>query len=94
MSYSNPITYSNSITIAPNPASTQVNINFSNITDLNGGTIKIINSLGQQVTTSPITTTGTNNTMALNTWGSSGLYFVQIINTQGQIVDIKKIVLQ
>jgi hypothetical protein len=94
LSYTIPIVYSNNITIAPNPASTQININFNNITNLNGGTLKIINSLGQQVATTPITTSGTNSTMQLATWGGSGMYFVQIINPQGQIVDIKKIILQ
>jgi hypothetical protein len=84
----------NNITIYPNPASTQVNIAFNNISDLNGGSIKIINSLGQQVATTPITTSGTNSTMQLATWGGNGMYFVQIINPQGQIVDIKKIILQ
>lgn len=94
LSYTNPIAYSNNITIAPNPASTQININFNNISDLNGGSIKIINSLGQQVATTPITTSGTNTTMSLDTWGGTGLYFVQILNAQGQILDIKKIILQ
>ena len=94
LSYNNPVTYANNITIAPNPASTQININFNNITNLNGGTLKIINSLGQEVATTPITTSGTNSTMQLATWGGTGMYFVQIINPQGQIVDIKKIILQ
>jgi hypothetical protein len=94
LSYTNPIAYANNITIYPNPASTQINITFNNISDLNGGSIKIINSLGQQVTTTPITSTGTNSTMILSSWGGTGLYFVQIVNPQGQIVDIKKIILQ
>ena len=94
LSYTNPVTYANNITIAPNPASSQININFNNITNLNGGTLKIINSLGQEVATTPITTSGTNSTMQLATWGGTGMYFVQIINPQGQIVDIKKIILQ
>jgi hypothetical protein len=94
LSYTNPVAYANNITIYPNPASTQININFNNITNLVGGSVKIINSLGQQVATTPITTTGTNSTMLLSTWGGSGLYFVQILNPQGQIVDIKKILLQ
>ncbi len=94
LSFINPIVWANNITIAPNPASTQVNISFNNISDLTGGTIKIMNSLGQQVATTPITATGTNTTMALNSWGGTGLYFVQIVNAQGQIVDIKKIILQ
>ncbi len=94
MSHTNPVAYANNITIYPNPASTQININFNNITDLTGGTIKIINSLGQQVATTPITLTGSSTSMALGSWGGNGVYFVQIINAQGQIVDIKKIILQ
>lgn len=94
LSFNDPVTWANNITIAPNPASSQININFNNISDLNGGTLKIINSLGQQVATTPITTSGTNSTMQLATWGGTGMYFVQIINPQGQIVDIKKIILQ
>lgn len=94
LSFNDPVTWANNITIAPNPASTQININFNNITNLNGGTLKIINSLGQQVATTPITNSGTNSTMELATWGGTGMYFVQIINPQGQIVDIKKIILQ
>ena len=94
LSYTNPVTYANNITIYPNPANTQVNISFNNITDLTGGNINIINSLGQQVATTPITLSGTNTTMPLNTWGGTGLYFVQILNAQGIVVDVKKIILQ
>jgi hypothetical protein len=94
LSYTNPIAYANNITIYPNPANTQVNISFNNIIDLTGGQIRIINSLGQQVATTPITLSGTSTTMSLATWGGTGLYFVQILNTQGQILDIKKIILQ
>lgn len=94
LSYTNPVTYSNNITIYPNPANTQVNISFNNITDLTGGNINIVNSLGQQVATTPITLSGTNTTMPLNAWGGTGLYFVQILNAQGIVVDVKKIILQ
>jgi hypothetical protein len=94
MSYTNPVAYANNITIYPNPASTQININFNNITDLTGGTIKIINSLGQQVVSTPITLTGTSTSMALGSWGGNGIYFVQILNAQGIVVDVKKIILQ
>ena len=94
LSFNDPVTWANNIIIFPNPASSQININFNNITNLNGGTLKIINSLGQEVATTPITTSGTNSTLQLATWGGTGMYFVQIINPQGQIVDIKKIILQ
>jgi hypothetical protein len=94
VSYINPVVYANNITIYPNPANTQVNISFNNITDLTGGSINIINSLGQQVATTPITISGTNTTLSLNTWGGTGLYYVQILNAQGTVVDVKKIILQ
>jgi hypothetical protein len=94
LSFNDPVTWANNITIFPNPASSQININFNNITNLNGGTLKIINSLGQEVATTTITTSGTQSTMQLASWGGTGMYFVQIINPQGQIVDIKKIILQ
>jgi hypothetical protein len=94
LSYDSPILYANNITIFPNPASTQININFNNITNLTGGTIKIINSIGQEITRTPITASGTNSTITLSNWGGTGLYFVHILNSQGQIVDIKKIILQ
>lgn len=94
LSFNDPVTWANNITIAPNPASSQININFNNITNLAGGSINIINSLGQSVATTPITATGTQTTMQLSVWGGTGMYFVQIINPQGQIVDIKKIILQ
>ena len=94
LSFNDPVAWANNITIAPNPANSQININFNNITNLNGGTLKVINSSGQQVASTPITLSGTNTTLALTTWGGAGLYFVQIINAQGQIVDIKKIILQ
>ena len=94
LSFTDPVAWANNITIAPNPANSQININFNNITNLNGGTIKIINSLVQEIATTPITLSGTNTIMQLSTWGGAGIYFVQIINPQGQIVDIKKIILQ
>ncbi len=94
LSYTNPVTYANNITIYPNPANTQVNISFNNITDLTGGNINIVNSLGQQVATTPITLSGTNTIIPLDTWGGTGLYFVQILNAQGIVVDVKKIILQ
>ena len=94
LSYTNPVAYANNITIYPNPANTQVNISFNNITDLTGGNINIINSLGQQVATTPVTLSGTSTILSLNTWGGSGMYFVQILNAQGIVVDVKKIILQ
>jgi hypothetical protein len=35
LSFNDPVTWANNITISPNPASSQININFNNITNLN-----------------------------------------------------------
>ncbi|MCX6183863.1 MAG: T9SS type A sorting domain-containing protein [Flavobacterium sp.] len=85
---------SNLVSISPNPTSDNIKIQLKNITELNGGTINIINSLGQVIITTPIKITEMNNSIELNTLGSKGIYFVQIINSKGQLIDVKKIILQ
>jgi hypothetical protein len=45
----NPPNNTNTIKIYPNPASTHVTINYGNYAIMNGYSLKIINSLGQQV---------------------------------------------
>lgn len=88
----NPISYSNTIKIYPNPANDHVTINYGNYTSMNGYTMKITNSLGQTVFTTPISQQ--TSYVALSTWSGSGLYFVYIIDGTGNTIDIKKIVLQ
>jgi len=89
----NPITYQNKIKIFPNPTNDQITINFgSNYTTMNGYTLKIINSLSQTVYTTPINQIQT--TVNLSTWTGNGIYFVHLIDSTGNIIDIRKIVLQ
>lgn len=88
----NPITYQNTIKIFPNPTHDQITINYGNYIAMNGYTLKITNSLGQVVFTTPINQA--QSTVNLSTWNGNGLYFVNIIDATGNIIDIKKIVLQ
>lgn len=88
----NPITFKNTIKIYPNPANDHITIDYGNFTSLNGYQLKIINSLSQQVFQTNISQK--NDYLNLTTWGGNGLYFVQIIDPQGNIIDIKKIVLE
>ena len=88
----NPVTYNNTIKIFPNPTNDHITIDYGNVTSLNGYELKIINSLSQQVFQTNITQK--SNYLNLTTWGGNGLYFVQIIDPEGNIVDIRKIVLQ
>ena len=88
----NPVTYNNTIKIFPNPTNNYITIDYGNFASLNGYQLKIINSLSQQVFQTNITQQ--SNYLNLTSWGGNGLYFVQIIDPQGNIIDIRKIVLQ
>ncbi len=88
----NPVTYQNTIKIFPNPTHDQITINYGNYSAMSGYTLKITNSLGQVMFTTLINQA--QSTVNLSTWTGNGLYFVNIIDATGNIIDIKKIVLQ
>lgn len=89
----NPVTYGNTIKIYPNPTFDHVTIDCgNNFSTLSGYTIKISNSLSQTVYTSLVTQQTT--TIDLNTWTGNGIYFVHLIDSNNNTIDIKKIVLQ
>jgi hypothetical protein len=88
----NPVTYNNTIKIFPNPANNHITIDYGNFATLNGYQLKIENSIGQQVFQTNITQQ--TDYLSLNNWGGNGLYFVHIIDAQGNTIDIRKIVLQ
>jgi hypothetical protein len=80
------------LSIYPNPASTHITIDYGNFSIMNGYQLVIENSLGQQVFQTTINQQ--SDYLSLATWGGNGLYFVHIIDTQGNTIDIRKIVLQ
>lgn len=82
----------NTIRVFPNPANDHITIHYGNFTSMTGYQLKIENSLGQQVFQTSISQQ--SNYLSLNNWGGNGLYFVKIINPQGNTIDIRKIVIQ
>jgi hypothetical protein len=89
----NPISYSNTIKIFPNPANDKINIDFgSNYEAMNNYTLKITNSISQVVFSTKVNKQ--KNIIALNTWSGNGIYFVHVIDENNNTIDIKKIVLQ
>jgi hypothetical protein len=88
----NTVTYNNTVTIYPNPANDQITINCGNIANVVGYQIKITNSLGQVMFNQPMNTQ--QYVVPINTWTGQGMYFVSIINAQGQTINTKKIILQ
>jgi hypothetical protein len=82
----------NTILIYPNPASDHITIDNGNYTAMAGYTIKIENNAGQQVFQSLINQA--QFYVDLSTWTGNGLYFVHLIDAQGNTVTVRKIVLQ
>jgi hypothetical protein len=82
----------NTIKIYPNPTSGQIVIDYGIFTRMNGYTIRINNSVGQQVFSSLINKQ--QSTVNISSLGSKGIYFVQIIDPQSKVIDTRKIVLQ
>ena len=82
----------NTILIYPNPASDHVTIDNGNFAAMAGYSIKIENNAGQQVFQSAITQA--QFYVDLSTWTGNGLYFVHLIDAQGNTVTVRKIVLQ
>lgn len=89
----NPVTYRNSIKIYPNPAYDHITIdNGSNYSTLAGYTLRIDNSIGATVFSTSINQQ--SYTVDLNTWTGNGLYFVYLIDSSGNTIDVRKIVVQ
>lgn len=87
-----PVTYNSTVSIYPNPANDQITIDCGNLDNVTGWNIKITNMLGQEVFSQPMNTQ--QYVIPLNTWTGKGMYFVKIINSENDVVNIKKIVLQ
>ena len=88
----NPPNNSNTIKVFPNPANDHITINYGNYVIMSGYQLKIENSLGQQVFQTNISQQ--SDYLQLSNWGGNGLYFVHIIDPQGNTIDIRKIVIQ
>ncbi len=88
----NPVPYTSSVSIYPNPANDHITIDCGNIANVTNWSIKITNILGQEVFNQPMNTQ--QYIVPLNTWTGTGMYFVKIINAQNEVLNIKKIILQ
>lgn len=88
----NPITFTNTIKIYPNPTNDHITIDYGTFALLNGYQLIIENSLGQQMFQTPINQQ--SSYVSLSSWTGNGLYFVHIIDSLGNTIDIRKIILQ
>jgi hypothetical protein len=88
----NPVTYSNTILMYPNPSNEQLTIDYGDYATLAGYTLKIFNGIGQEIHSANINQQ--QEVLPLGTWGGAGNYQVVIYNAQGVPVDTRTIVLQ
>ena len=84
--------YPNTIKIFPNPTQDQITVTFENYNSLSGYSLKIVNSLGSLVYSTNITQQ--QSYISLSNLGGSGLYFMYVKDCSGNIIDVKKIILQ
>lgn len=88
----NPPNNLNTLKVFPNPASTHITIDYGNFNAMSGYTLKIVNSVGQIVFTTPINQQ--TSYIDLSTWTGNGIYLVQIIDPQNNTIENRKIVIQ
>jgi hypothetical protein len=90
---SNPVIYQNSIRVYPNPTSQVLNIDCGiNYQGLSMNSIRITNSLGQVLFSNPIDKQFFQ--LDLLGWTGNGLYLIYILDSQNNIIDVRKILLQ
>jgi hypothetical protein len=88
----NPPVYQSTVTIYPNPANDQITIDCGNLANVSGWTIKIVNTLGQEVFSGAMNTQ--QYVVPLNSWSGQGVYFVKIYDASNNLLNTKKIILQ
>lgn len=88
----NPPVYQSTVTIYPNPANEQITIDCGNLANVSGWTIKIVNTLGQEVFSGAMNTQ--QYVVPLNSWSGQGVYFVKIYDASNNLMNTKKIILQ
>jgi hypothetical protein len=82
----------NRMKVYPNPSTGQVFIDNGNYALLPNYSLKIVNTLGQQVFSSLINSPAFM--INLSQFGGPGIYFLQIMDPGGQMVEEKKIILR
>ena len=88
----NPVAYGNTLKVWPNPGNTAITLDAGNLSSMQGWKIRISNSLGQEVYPATLISQQ-QQVLSMSTWGGNGLYLLHLINPQGHITEVKKIVL-
>lgn len=79
------------IKLFPNPTNSILNVDFGNYLSLDGFSLSISNLNGQEVYNSKINQAST--TINIANLGASGTYFVKVIDKLGNVIEVKKLIL-
>jgi hypothetical protein len=82
----------NRLLIYPNPAKDHITIDYGVFGRMSGYTLKIVNTLGQIVFSTPINQQ--TSYINLSTWTGKGMYYVEIYDASNTLTENRKIVLQ
>ncbi len=82
----------NVLSVYPNPAKDFLIIDNGDVASMNGYSIKIVDLTGKIIYTNTITTAKTQ--IAINDFGSKGIYILQVLDSNNVVVQNKKIVLE
>lgn len=79
------------IKIYPNPTNSFLMIDYGSISQLNNYSVVIQNTIGQKIYEAKITSEKV--TIDISKWGGKGLYYLNILNENGNIIQTRKIIL-
>ena len=82
----------NTLRVYPNPAKDIIYIDNGDYPTMTSYSVKIVNHIGQEVFTSAINQQSFDIDISL--FGSTGLYYIQIIDSNNAIIDTRKIILE
>ena len=88
----NPVQFEHSVKAYPNPAKDHLVMDIPSAMVTQGYSIDIKNAAGQSVFQSQLNQAQLQ--IDLTTWGNGGLYFLHLLDSNGSMVDVKKIILQ
>ncbi len=82
----------NTLKVYPNPAKDYIFINTGDYTRMSGYRLKIVSQLAATVYETKIE--DALYEVNLNSWKGKGMYFVYVIDSDGKIIDIKKVIIE
>jgi hypothetical protein len=82
----------NTLKVFPNPASSQITIDYGNFNEMSGYTLTIVNSLGQSVFSTPINQQ--TSTIDISSLSGKGFYFIRVIDPQNNTIENRKLIIE